>query len=83
MLQAPLSSFDPEIFPFCSALVIVAFETPTAFAACPAVYFIAYQDVSLRCMKRSCTCFAPCCSVGASGCIPFDRRRQVKFHSLE
>lgn len=33
MVQAPLSSFDPEIFPLFKALVIVALEIPAAFAA--------------------------------------------------
>lgn len=83
MVQVPLSSFNPEILPLFKALVIVALEIPAALAACPAVYFMAFQGVAWRCMKRICTCCATRCRNGASRFIPFSGRREIGFHALK
>lgn len=48
MTHAPNSSFSPEIFPLFSARVMVAFDTPVAVAACPAVYFMARHRFDLQ-----------------------------------
>lgn len=59
MRQAPDSSFDADIFPDFIALVMVAIFLPTAFAASPAVYCMAYC-VSLH------PCFAQVLRLSAS-----------------